>query len=183
MSIESTVEQVEIERSFIMADDFNPMAIEAFKNCEKLLIVNNYSKVNKIRIRRQKDVNTGVTEYIKTYKTFISHGVNKENESKISHKNYVDFVCESNTFGISKTRYTKEYDGYHYCFDVFDYPVWKLCKLEIEKISDEVNLERDRKDLFSYVLPEEISVNVVKDVTDNKDYSNFNMAKMLNGIF
>jgi CYTH domain-containing protein len=176
------IEQIEIERTFLLKNDFNPNNVINFKDCYKLLIVNNYSEKSKVRIRRQKNLETNKHTYYKTFKNFISDGINKEIECEIKHQEYIEFVSDKNTFSIAKTRYTKIYDGYNYCFDVFDYNDLQLCKLEIEKISDDVNLEFDKHNLFNYELPLELNNYIKEEITNNKNYSNYNLAKTLNKI-
>lgn len=103
-----------------------------------------------------------------TEKKPVSPGVRIETERKISEKEYLDFVFQSDykKRQIQKTRFCFVYKNLYYELDF--YPFWKdTAILEIELTSK----------ASQFILPEFITV--IKDVTDDPQYFNYNLASKI----
>ena len=103
-----------------------------------------------------------------TEKKPVSPGVRVETERKISEKEYFNYLFQSDCEKrqIKKTRFCFIYENLYYELDI--YPFWKdLAILEIE-LSSEAS---------KFVVPDFLTI--VKEVTDNPQYSNYNLASKI----
>ncbi|MBR3888640.1 MAG: AAA family ATPase [Clostridia bacterium] len=103
-----------------------------------------------------------------TEKKFIRPGVRVETERKISEREYINYLMQTDCQKrqIRKTRYCFIYNNLYYELDV--YPFWEdKAILEIELSSEASNFE----------IPDFISP--IKDVTDNPAYSNYMLASKI----
>ena len=116
------------------------------------------------RVRRRK-YESGKLELTENKKIRISKMSSIEDERIITEREFEDLAVniENGAHPLSKTRLTFEYFGRVIEIDI--YPEWqKTAILEVELESEEEELK----------LPEYI--NVLKEVTGSKDYSNHSMA-------
>ncbi len=100
-----------------------------------------------------------------TEKKIVSPGIRIETERKISEKEYFDFLFQSDCDKrqIQKTRFCFIYKNLYYELDF--YPFWKdTAILEIELTSESSD----------FVLPEFLTI--IKEVTDDPQYSNYSLA-------
>ena len=110
----------------------------------------------------------GDCTFFYTEKKPVRPGVRVEVERKITEKEYLTFLFESDTLKrqIKKTRYCFIYDNLYYELDV--YPFWDdMAILEIE-LSSEAS---------TFTIPEFITS--IRDVTDDPAYSNYHLATKL----
>lgn len=117
-----------------------------------------------MRVRKQTE--NGSTKYVRNIKKRISDMSHLENEKEISEETYNELLLcrDSSRSDISKTRYAFPYLGHIMEIDI--YPFWQdRAILEIE-LPDE-NSEYKTPDF----------INIIKEVTDDKRYSNKSLAK------
>ena len=103
-----------------------------------------------------------------TEKKFIRSGVRVETERKISEREYINYLMQTDCQKrqIRKTRYCFIYNNLYYELDV--YPFWDdKAILEIELSS-----EASKFDIPDFIKP-------IKDVTCNPAYSNFMLASKI----
>ena len=105
------------------------------------------------------------TEYTENTKIRISKLSSIENEREISENEFLALSknIENGSNVLKKTRCAVEYEGKIFEFDFYD--MWeKTCIMEVELDSESEN----------FTTPQ--FVNVIKDVTGDKSYSNHSMA-------
>lgn len=104
--------------------------------------------------------------YSHTIKKFISPGVNEEFEEPISREGYLQFLLKADNAldDVSKTRYYVTWGGKLFELDLFHEQHEGLAILEIE-LADMSE---------SFELPPFLEV--IREVTSEKEYSNFNLA-------
>lgn len=159
---------LEIERKYLLrcAPSFDN---EYLKDMEEILIEQIYiasPKPNEeIRIRKRGVNNSNI--YYRTHKIKMRSGVRQEKEEKISAKEYLDLTSlkDPDTRIIRKSRYCFIYKNQYFELDIFKDPS-NLCLLEIE-----LTEENDKVEIPPFI-------EVEKDVTDDDNYSNKNLAKI-----
>lgn len=159
---------LEIERKYLIKyPDIS--FLEGMENCKGVGIEQIYlSPIEGKHIRIRKRTALGKDMYIKTEKKKISSTVRIETEEEIREKQYSDFAqhIDKDTLPIVKTRYCLAYSGYYFEIDIF--PFWSdKAYLEIE-LTDENE---------AFELP--LFVEVIKEVTEDKRYTNRSLAKLL----
>lgn len=159
----------EIERKFLIEYP-NLDLLEKLPNCQKVEIIQTYLNSNndeEMRIR-QRGTNSTFT-YTKTIKKSVSDIKRIEREKRISKDEYLRLLmnADTNKKPIRKTRYCLMYKNQYYEIDV--YPNWK------DKAIMEIELQNEKQE---YKLPNFIKV--VKEVTGDKEYSNYYLASKLN---
>lgn len=161
-------EPYEIERKYLIALPDIPY-LESLPNCEKVHIVQTYLKSDlneEVRIRqRGKD---GSYIYSKTRKIQVDGMKRIEIENRLSQEEYVNELinADSSCGQIIKDRYCLSYKNQYFEIDV--YPFWPdkaICEIELMNENDNV------------MLPDFIKV--IEDVTDNNEYKNYNIAKLI----
>ena len=129
------------------------------------------SELNEVstRCRIRKTTEDGNTVFFKTFKKSLTDLTRVEIEEEISREEYTylsRFILEE-TAPVEKTRLTFTYEGFTLEVDIF--PFWQdKAFLEIEVENESTN------------PPIPPFIKVIKDVSANKAYRNFNLAK---GIF
>lgn len=107
------------------------------------------------------------TKYYLTKKTTISHGVNLEDEVEITGKDFL-FGVDKSTKSIFKTRYIHDYNGLKLEIDAFHFD---------DKGSSLYIMEVELKEINQIVIvPEFIQNCIIKEITGEKEYSNYNLA-------
>jgi CYTH domain-containing protein/transcriptional regulator with XRE-family HTH domain len=155
----------EIERKFLIEyPDLDKL--EKLPNCERVEIIQTYlkSKNGETRIR-QRGLNGNYT-YTKTTKQHITNSKRLEYEERISKDEYLTLLLDADTsmHQIRKNRYCLIYKNQYFEIDV--YPFWKdKAIMEIELIKENQKID----------LPK--NINVIKEVTDEEEYSNYYIAK------
>lgn len=112
-------------------------------------------------------------KYYHTIKTFVSAGINDEKEIEIS-KNEFDLLRkrkDENTNFIDKVRRVFVLNDLKYELDFFNFPVKNLVILEVE-LKD---IDQD--------LPIPDFIKIIKEVTNDKNFSNHNLSKLAIGTF
>lgn len=109
----------------------------------------------------------GSFTYYWTKKTAIEQGVYIEKNNNITHDQYRDFLSsvDPSLMPISKQRFCFMWENQYFNLDVFHEHLENLVLLEI-------NPTNKRQNIF---LPPWISI--IKEVTDDTRYSNYNLAK------
>ena len=158
----------EIERKFLIEmPDIS--YLESLPNCEKVKIVQTYLVSNEdeeVRIRQRG--NNGSYTYSKTRKITVNPLKRIEIETRLSQEEYINELLNADlTRGqIIKDRYCLSYKNQYFEIDI--YPFWKDKAIaEIELISEEQKIE----------IPN--FLNVIDEVTDNIDYKNSEIARMI----
>lgn len=154
---------LEIERKFLVVlPDLNKLDVK-----RKIEIMQTYLKrgSNDSQRRVRKIIENGSVFYTYTEKVFVSPVVREENESEITADEYVRLLEQSDKScaPVEKIRY---------CFNYSD----QLFELDVYPFSNDyaiMELELDFPEQKIY-FPE--CVNVLKDVSDDKRYSNASLA-------
>ena len=160
---------LEIERKFLLrcTPDFSN---EHLKDAEEILLEQMYlvspNPGEEIRIRKRSVKNSNI--YYRTHKIKIRSKVRQEKEEKISAKEYLDLstLKDPETLIIYKSRYCFIYKNQYFELDIFKNPP-DLCLLEIE-LTD----ENDKVEMPPFL-------DVIKEVTEDEEYSNRGLAKQL----
>lgn len=118
------------------------------------------------RVRRWTE--DGVTHFFYTSKKRISKQTAEEHEIEISEEEYERYLCHADKTRspITKRRFIIPYEGHDMEIDV--YPFWtKQAILEIE-----INEENEHVDIPPYLI-------IMRDVTGDKRYKNYSLAKSI----
>ena len=159
-------EPFEIERKFLIYYP-NIKELENMSNCTKVDISQTYLKSNDDMERRvrARGINGDYLYYL-TEKRKISNIKRVEIERKLTQNEYLALLMESNNklHTIHKTRYCLSENNQYFEIDI--YPEWdNQAIMEIELSSENETIK----------TPEFIKI--IKEVTDNNDYKNYQMAK------
>ena len=159
-------EPYEIERKYLIYyPDINKL--ESMPNCKKIDIVQTYLKNKGDLERRIRARGTnGEYVYYLAEKKDINNRKRVEIEKRLSQEEYFKLLMEAdhNLHTICKTRYCLMEKNH--CFEIDVYPDWKKqAILEVELNDEEEKVEIP--DLFE----------VIQEVTDDRNYKNYEMAK------
>ena len=159
-------EPLEIERKYLIYFP-NIKELEKLPNCTKVDITQTYLKSNDGTERRirARGINGDYVYYL-TEKKKITGLKRIEVERRLTQDEYISLLMEADTklHSIHKTRYCLSENNQYFEIDV--YPEWdNQAIMEIE-LSDE-----DEEIKIPYFIK------VYKEVTDNDEYKNANMAK------
>lgn len=161
----------EIERKFLIEMP-DTAALEKMPNCRKVSIEQMYLKEeNGVRARIRRRTADGKSIYILTEKKFVSSMKRIEIEREIMQEEYKNLSAhkENGYASIEKSRYCLMHGGKYFEIDVF--PFWNdKAYAEIELCSEDE----------PFTLPPFIKV--IKEVTDDKSYSNRSLARRLGQI-
>lgn len=152
---------LEIERRILLKD----IPLPIFNFDEHQVIRQFYAPTGRLREVSIIKGKKCFTKYIRTNKTSISEGVNEEKEEEISKKQFYKEIKRS-TRALTKVRYIKKVGKYKWEVDVFDF---KLVIAEIEV--------KTKKELKTVKIPSFIKKVMIKDITGEKSFSNFNLAE------
>lgn len=155
----------EIERKFLIEYP-NLEQLEKLPNCERVEIIQTYLKSSNGEMRIRQRGKNGHFTYTKTTKKKISNSKRLEFESRISKDEYLRLLLEADTsmHQIRKNRYCLIHKNQYFEIDI--YPFWKdkaILEIELIKENEKINLPKNIK--------------VIKEVTDDPEYSNYNIAK------
>ncbi len=171
MHIAGIPEPYEIERKFLIEMP-DTAALEKMPNCRKVSIEQMYLKEeNGVRARIRRRTADGRSIYIITEKKFVSAMKRIEIEREITKEEYEKSArrIEDGYAAIEKDRYCLMYGGKYFEIDVF--PFWNdKAYAEIELCSEDE----------PFALPPFIKV--IKEVTDDKSYTNRSLARRLGQI-
>lgn len=159
----------EIERKFLIK---KPSLDEIAKlGCiSKTNIVQTYltrdENTSERRIRQRGTKEDGFSFYY-TEKTDVSSGIRIEREQKITPERYLQLMTEidSSLHQILKTRYCFIYEKQYFEMDLYPFSdEYAILEIELNKIDDKINLP---------------PLTVLKEVTDDKSFRNYSLAKTL----
>lgn len=160
----------EIERKFLIK---KPTAeqIESLGCISTTNIIQTYLKKNcnvaERRVRQRGDKENGFSFYY-TEKTDVAPGVRIENERRISKDEYLQLLTEADTFlhQISKTRHCFVYNKRYFEMDIYPFSdEYAILEIELNDINEAIDFP---------------PLSIVKEVTDDHKYRNFNLAKTMN---
>lgn len=166
-------ELTEIERKFLIDIPLKWYGKFKVLTADKIKIYQNYLKEegeenSRVRTIMYNDRGNYKITYKYTTKKFVSDGINKEKEVFLTADQYRDKLkkIDRSKHQISKTRYYLRFDDRKFEFDVFEDRLLGLAILEIEldDIKDKV------------LVPPYLKV--IKEVTNDKYYSNINLASL-----
>ena len=161
-------EPYEIERKFLIK--FPDLTIlDNNPNCRKVEIIQTYlnsDNDDEIRIRQRGE--NGNYIYYKTVKKKIDNLKRIEKEKRLTKDEYLTLLMDADTNlnQIRKTRYCLMYNNQYFEVDI--YPFWTDKAIVEIELSDEKN---------NLIFPEYLSI--IKEVTDDENYKNYNLAKRL----
>ena len=157
----------EIERKYLIEYP-NITALEKH-NVKKVEIIQTYltsDNGDEVRVRQRGDNNNFI--YTKTTKHAISGIKRVEVEKRITKDEYLSLLLEANTHlnQIRKTRYCLVYKNQYIEIDTYPFST--------EKAIMEIELNGEDQEVY---LPD--FVKVIKEVTNDDNYKNYNLAKTL----
>lgn len=117
------------------------------------------------RFRQQKDKRTKEVIYFKTNKKSISPGVNEEIEKEITESEF-QIAIKSATKKIQKERGIVYHSGLKWEIDYFTNNLLVIAEVEVDTIED----------LKQIILPDFLKEILVLDITELKEFSNYNLA-------
>ena len=158
-------EPFEIERKYLI-DYPDIKKLESMDNCTKVYITQTYlkSEEGKERRVRARGIDGDYIYYL-TEKQKISSVKRVEIERKLTQDEYLKYLMEADNklHTIKKTRYCLTDNNKYYEIDI--YPEWNnkaIMEIELSDEDEEV------------IIPNFIKV--IKEVTDDENYKNYNMA-------
>lgn len=160
----------EIERKFLIKmPDKNLLSNLDFYSKNEIIqtYLKSLDKNTERRVRQRGNSNDGYSFYY-TEKTAISSIERIETECKISMKEYVDYLTESDTslHQIRKTRYCFLYENQYFEMDIYPFSKeYAIMEIELSSPNEEVK------------IPDFISV--IKEVTEDDNFKNHSLAKVL----
>lgn len=157
---------LEIERKFLIKIP-NISELAKLVNINKSEIVQTYLTTTdkKVERRVRQRGTTGDYSYYYTEKQHISSGTREEKERKISEREYLNFLMEADTtkHQVRKDRYCFIYKDRYFELDI--YPFWDskaILEIEVDNLNEKVE------------LPD--FIDIIKEVTDDKQYKNSSLA-------
>lgn len=159
----------EIERKFLIKKP-SEKQLKELKYSSHTNIIQTYLKAeNKTerRIRQRGNNKDGFTFYY-TEKTDIAPGERLEVERRISEKEYINYLSEAdiNLHQIAKTRYCFLHKKKFFELDIYPFSdEYAILEIELKNIKDEFSMPS--------------FVEVIKEVTDDENFKNINLAKTL----
>jgi CYTH domain-containing protein/predicted ATPase len=159
----------EVERKFLIKRP-SQKEIESLGYISKTNIVQTYlnRKEENIerRIRQRGSKEEGYTFYY-TEKLDVSEGKRLEKEEKISPNLYINYLAEADTnlHQISKTRYCFIFNNRYFEMDIYPFSdEYAILEIELNDINDKI------------AFP---NLSIIKEVTNDKSYRNYDLAKNL----
>ena len=161
-------EPYEIERKFLI---YYPSIkeLENMPNCTKVDITQTYLKSNDDveRRLRARGIDGNYLYYL-TEKRKVSDIKRIEIERKLSQTEYLSLLMESdnNLHTIHKTRYCLSENNQYFEIDI--YPEWNnqaIMEIELSSEDEEIKIPN--------------FINIIKEVTDDENYKNYQMAKKM----
>lgn len=150
-------EEDEIERKWLMK------GIPNLEYVKKLDIVQFYTS-EMFRFRKTVDLKTGDVEYYKIKKKSVGFGKNIETIHYCTREEYDIERTKSRRY-VHKTRHIYEEDGLTYEIDLMHSPNLVLMEIELKDI-----------DFPVYPMPREIERFIIKEVTGDPAFNNFNLS-------
>ena len=148
----------EIERKFLL---------KRFPRLEKIntvLQIEQWYHSDGFRYRHQTEIMTGNVEIFKTKKTNISKGVNLEEETILSQKEF-DELDLTNSLHIKKTRTVVKYKGHKLEIDKYESMNIVILEIELQDIEETI------------LLPKYIEREIIYEVTGIKEFSNKKLSE------
>lgn len=156
----------EIERKFVIEKP-DLVALDNLPNCHKVNIIQTYlkSKEGEETRIRQRGVD-GNFIYTITTKKHISPIKRIEHERRITQKEYLTYLSNADTsiHQITKIRYCLMYKNKYFEIDIYPFATTRaICEIEL----------LDEDDIIDFPP----FIKVIKEVTEDKNYSNYSFAK------
>lgn len=107
----------------------------------------------------------GPTQYTLTRKEKVSHGIANEIETDIGFVQY-ERLYSTCTTAICKSRYKIEHNGLIFEIDFFDHVRLLIMEVELTDIMQTIE------------IPDQISKVIIKEITGEEEFSNFNLSKI-----
>ena len=157
---------LEIERKFLIRKPDMAKMIEKYSmNVTDILQTYLVSDKPDVERRIRQRGSNGDYSFYYTEKKPVADGTREERERLITFKEYIDLMAEADTTKkqIKKTRHCFVYKDKYFELDV--YPFWEneaILEIEVGDINEEFDIPED--------------IEVIKEVTNDKSYSNFGLA-------
>lgn len=149
---------LEIERRWLTEPASKIPKVVSIAEIEQIYLEEKGSRVRKSIIR-------GKVTYTFTKKTYVSPGVNEEQEYEITKEVYNTLPYDNSRLPIRKQRITFNYNNQIFEFDIFDKQLQGLniLELELKDINDKVELPP--------------FIKIIKEITKDSNYSNFMLSQ------
>ncbi len=158
------MKNIEIENKYLISKNRGKQFLKSLQKCQKKSIEQAYIKYTKNGIKRVRKIDD---RYILTVKKGDGR-IREEFEEDISEKRYKKLLKKRIGYLIKKDRYIFLLDGAKYELDIFKNRFKKLSFLEIEF--------EDKDKMLSFQLPKILQDLIIKDVSDNPNYTNATLA-------
>ncbi len=160
-------EPMEIERKYLIEYP-DIQWLESLPNCQRVEIIQTYIRSGQgeeVRVR-QRGIDGNYIYYMTT-KRKIDDLKRVEIEKRLTQEEYLTCLMEADPtrHAIRKTRYCLTLDSHYFEIDV--YPFWKdqaIAEIELRSEEEVVTLPKELK--------------LIKEVTDDENYKNVNLAKL-----
>lgn len=159
----------EVERKFLIkkptSEDIEKLGCISKTNIIQTYLVGDESNAER-RVRQRGTKEDGFSFYY-TEKMDVASGIRVEKERKITSREYLQLLTEADTslHQISKTRYCFIYENQYFEMDIYPFSdEYAVVEIELNDINDEIKFP---------------PLTVVKEVTDDKNYKNYALAKTL----
>ena len=161
----------EIERKFLIRmpsnEQLNALGYTSKAEIIQTYLVRENPEIER-RVRQRGTLRDGYTFYY-TEKEKKGHAMRIEREKKISQEEYVELLSQADTalHQIRKTRYCFVHNNQYFEMDIYPFSTeYAILEIELSKVDAEFDLP---------------NVDIVKEVTDDDNFSNAALAKT--GIF
>ena len=176
--MEKTIKQYEVERKFLIKE----IPFEVLRDIQVPVPISQYyifddaddsehPSTSRIRV----SFINGKNEYVKTIKRPSGNDyAQNEYETELTEEEFLEFQKQAST-KITKIRYTLYIDGNKWEFDKFlDFDMY-MC--EVEKLTDNLSDAKElEKEVRNIPIPEIVNNVLIKEVTNEIEYSNKSMA-------
>ncbi len=158
------MKNLEIENKYLLSYEKAVKFIQSLQNYRRKKIIQSYIKYSKNSIKRVRKIGN---KYLFTLKKG-SGRIREEKEKFITKKRYKRLSKQKIGKKIKKIRYFFTIDNKNYELDIFKGKLKGLAFLEIEF--------KNEKDMKNFFLPDILVQIVVKDVSNDKKYTNSSLA-------
>lgn len=155
------MKKLEIERKFLLT------RLPNVKKWDDMISIIQYYIEDSVRLRQSTSKLTNKSIYTQTIKEFVSPGINKEKEKRISEKKFWELLYATSYYTmIYKTRYIYESpDKRKWEIDVFTNRNLVIAEMELKSMKEKLR------------IPNCIKEKLLMEVTNYKEFSNYEISK------
>lgn len=158
---------LEIERKFLIKKP-DVQFLDSLPNCQKVDIIQTYLNANpneELRIRQRGELGSYIYTLTSKKKT-DKNSTRQETEQRITQREYLTLLnnADVNLHQVKKTRYCLMHENRYYEIDIYPFSTNNaICEIELTSADE------------NFKLPD--FIHPIKEVTGDKKYSNYSLAK------